>query len=204
MRLIPVLLLVLFFLFVSTSRAITFYPNDSIPLGNITYRFFHNVTFDFVSVDNKTITFNNVTFDIDYPFPINITIDRILSLNNFNFTIESNRSGVINFTLSGNKIVIIYLDKSLVIEKGIDPATQIRWNTLENGSWTNNTFDFVPPLVFGNYTTDTTMNELLQLQHDPFQQFLYLISDNIIIFSLLIFLPLVLIIVRWMTRGIGF
>lgn len=216
MRLIYVLLLASIFLFVSTSSAIIFTEDDSFLLSNVTYRFFHNITFDFVSTDNKTITFNDVTFDINCSFPINITIDRILSPDNFNFTVSSNQNGTIHFIVAGSKFQVEYVNKTLIIEKGSVPLIVWANHTADvntsgyivyvnvSGSPLNETVNQTIIDFNANYTSPNFMANqnkgILESFTDTISTF---VLANPIMFLLLFFIvPLVFIVVSGLFRRV--
>lgn len=103
---VPLLLLLSF---CPTCSAIMFTENDIIPINNVNYSFSNNISFGSVTVTNISIIFDGVVFSVISSIPINITIDRIISSKNFNFTMYSEYNGTVNFNISGNSFVKEYV-----------------------------------------------------------------------------------------------
>ena len=100
-------------------------------IGNTTYRFSQNMTFDSMQVNETNLMLNDVWFVIEANGHINLTINKFVDINEFNFTYNVTAMGTVFFNLSGYNFQREYVGGEDLIVLGKEETNSSALDTLE-------------------------------------------------------------------------
>jgi len=113
-------IIILCFLFItSIAVAIDIDSSRVFDIGDITYGFSQNMTFDSMQINNTNLMLNGVWFIIEADGHINLTINKFVDVTDFNFTYNVTILGTVFFNLSDYNFQREYMggEDLVVLEK---------------------------------------------------------------------------------------
>jgi len=101
-------------------------------VGDITYRFSQNMSFDSMQVNETNLMLNGVWFVIETEGHVNLTINKFVDVNEFNFTYNVTAMGTVFFNLSGYNFQREYTggEDLIVLEKNTNSSSRDTLDTL--------------------------------------------------------------------------
>ena len=98
-KVIPIFLC--FLLMTSIAVAIDVDSSRVFTVGDVTYRFLQNMSFDSMQVNNTNLMLNGVWFMIEAEGLVNLTFNKFVDVTEFNLTYNVTVVGTVFFNLSG-------------------------------------------------------------------------------------------------------